>query len=1078
MGLHDRGSGRGLPNQMSNSVKLQEENILIIQLSDLHFDADGKSEQITHASAIVKAAFSEAPSHRNVLFLISGDVIDRSEVTGYEWAAEFCHDLKRQVEQYDGERNVLGFVLTPGNHDTIRSENPEAELQVERAISNLSSGKSAEEVSTIDVNLLVRRQVSFFSFAEKLIDSGLTVGSNRFYHTLDFSIGKSGVRFHVLNTSWSCLRDTDDEGRLLLRDLPSQFQVDLNFVNIAVMHHPLRWLERETGYKLEEAMTGLIDITLCGHEHKEKTRFQSKEIGTTTAYLMCPALAGPEGGFQVILINVAAKTFKTQRFTRRGTHYALTENGVDRPLRDELGQVIGGISFSKDFREFLDESNLPTQFVEHDVALADIFIYPKLQNITLEMRQILDGGPIGAEKGKKFAQPSRPQKRTVLKDHPLGPILESYEIPDRLSDLHKFLILSDHRRGKTALARKLTADLRSRNFVPVCLRSDDCTSPTLEKVQEHLKSQIRKQYSPGSYEQCVQCPPKDRVLIIDELNTERFSSSDLSKLLTILQDLSSNIIIICEELNFVRLLFAEEAKSDVLDYQIFRILDLSPIQRRELARRILSSINPHTPGDDLELQIRQCEEIVESVLAEGVVSPSAGEVKLILLGIILDDPAKSSAGAHGFYYEKQILADIDEGFKSLNQRRRTVAPDDVEKFLCQAALRMYYKEDWRLSQSDIDDIFTAFAKDLVDVPRADLLLALERGRLFFRKESDYYFRERYQRFYYSAKAIENLLGSSQGAAESADKIIEQLLERAHEREAADILLFFFYVRRDQDLLRRVAERVQGCFADFEAADMDTSFRFLDNATSREFPGLDRKKQKPTLSGTDCHLEDRDISSEEPIQEALFAVEDVVLRMSEAYNLVSVLGLAVRNNVSLVDEPLRAFIVESGYLVLRRSLTAFNRMIESEDPRLRTLLRKHLKLDPKSGSIQSFANQLAVLSSFGVIRRATRAFGNYRLRPMLHRLWDSDNSVATKMFKLSTELEWKDASASHAKSLYDSLDKNVHAKEVERWVVASYLRSFQVEAVRKDQLCGAVHIASNDPAYFSGQGRPRAFGKKR
>jgi len=185
-------------------MKTQEENILVIQLSDLHFDAEGRAEHITHASAIVKAALSEAPNHRNILFLVSGDVIDRSEVSGFDWATEFCKDLEQQVEKYGSDRKVLGFVLTPGNHDTVRPEDAESRLQIERALNSLRDGHSVGDTSKLDVTTLVRRQEHFFAFAQRVTRSIDQDGVERFYHTRDFPIGKSGVRFHIINSSWSC----------------------------------------------------------------------------------------------------------------------------------------------------------------------------------------------------------------------------------------------------------------------------------------------------------------------------------------------------------------------------------------------------------------------------------------------------------------------------------------------------------------------------------------------------------------------------------------------------------------------------------------------------------------------------------------------------------------------------------------------------------------------------------------------------------------------------------------------------------------------------------------------------------
>ena len=197
------------------------------------------------------------------------------------------------------------FICIPGNHDIDRNSDDVVDI---KGLISLVKDSRIEEVDKYAKSLSYenpshsKRLKAYKAFEKDLyIEDEQTqlsfLGSAFIIKDGETSIGISGF-----NTVWNCSDDNDKDNGICITE--HQYNFCKNFIKecdykIALMHHPLDWLEKE-GDSIQAWMKTDYDILLDGHVHTSDTAIVTKVYGSLfidTAPAFENEIRGGQGAF-------------------------------------------------------------------------------------------------------------------------------------------------------------------------------------------------------------------------------------------------------------------------------------------------------------------------------------------------------------------------------------------------------------------------------------------------------------------------------------------------------------------------------------------------------------------------------------------------------------------------------------------------------------------------------------------------------------------------------------------------------------------------------------------------------------
>jgi len=219
--------------------------------------------------------------------VFSGDLAFSGEKNQFELA----HDLL-----IGPIRNVIGpripIFCVPGNHDIDRRAIP----RIPNEMASTLIGRDSQAIEQllqdeVAVELFNRPLTNFYDFAKKL-DCGYSARKLHLATTIEKSGHKIGIA--CLNTAWLSARaniqrqpskaEKEIWDRGILRMTEAQIRGALDEITdtdiaIAIMHHPMHWLEETEQAKAEQMIAHGCHVVLHGHEHRPNMNRLSNAFG-------------------------------------------------------------------------------------------------------------------------------------------------------------------------------------------------------------------------------------------------------------------------------------------------------------------------------------------------------------------------------------------------------------------------------------------------------------------------------------------------------------------------------------------------------------------------------------------------------------------------------------------------------------------------------------------------------------------------------------------------------------------------------------------------------------------------------
>jgi Predicted phosphohydrolases len=234
----------------------------VLHLSDLHLtsnqdDLDSKDLRKIQ-NHLIEAINDIKKNNRIDVVAVTGDIINKGKVNEYSFVEGFFRDLSEKTRL-----SLDKFIFAAGNHD-VQREDFLQQVNIDK-INGYTSFK----------NHFLGRFNYFCDFYKKLTEDEGCI-SQESYGIKDFEINKQIIRFIVLNSSL-CSCSNQDFMKLMLskyqlENIEEQIRNSDNtpILTIALMHHPIQWLECGEQELLLEYFEDefKVNILLHGHTHE------------------------------------------------------------------------------------------------------------------------------------------------------------------------------------------------------------------------------------------------------------------------------------------------------------------------------------------------------------------------------------------------------------------------------------------------------------------------------------------------------------------------------------------------------------------------------------------------------------------------------------------------------------------------------------------------------------------------------------------------------------------------------------------------------------------------------------------
>lgn len=238
----------------------------ILHLSDMHFTANGISQDVVISSLSRKIENLCKEEEKPNIIVISGDIAFSGKAEEYTKAKEFID----KIAQLCGI-SLEGIFIIPGNHDVDRSK-------IEKKYFNWFYKFTREEelndvLTTPEAMEVIKGGTkAYFEFIKQYMSGKTSIGDlGEYVSTIPF--GQNGLSLKIigLNSALFCGYDGDDQKKLAL----GLSQVNACYekidsskdIIISCVHHPF-----DCFHLCEEATLSLLermsDIILSGHVHK------------------------------------------------------------------------------------------------------------------------------------------------------------------------------------------------------------------------------------------------------------------------------------------------------------------------------------------------------------------------------------------------------------------------------------------------------------------------------------------------------------------------------------------------------------------------------------------------------------------------------------------------------------------------------------------------------------------------------------------------------------------------------------------------------------------------------------------
>ena len=258
----------------------------LVHLSDIHLDKSTLNDAETFIFKALEKDLIEFNSKKQIdVIAISGDLVDKG-------GKSFDGDLQLALLSFEEVfiDNITTSIdlpkhrvfFSPGNHDLNKTADDDI---IECGlVKKLVNTKSVNDFIDSANNLGLNRISDFKDFEASFFNKFDGEHElSKFQSCFKFTYNELSIGINCLNSSWRCWDSNTDKNQIILgeRQLtnPRSLIGDCD-VKIALMHHPIDWLNKFDQRDIKNIIARDYQMLLCGHVHEGESWSRTDQYGS------------------------------------------------------------------------------------------------------------------------------------------------------------------------------------------------------------------------------------------------------------------------------------------------------------------------------------------------------------------------------------------------------------------------------------------------------------------------------------------------------------------------------------------------------------------------------------------------------------------------------------------------------------------------------------------------------------------------------------------------------------------------------------------------------------------------------
>lgn len=631
------------------------------------------------------------------------------------------------------------------------------------------------------------------------------------------------------------------------------------------------------------------------------------------------------------------------------------------------------IQLTDDFMAFLQNAELLTKAHSKKsiIEINDIFVYPDLTKY---------------DDGLDF------EKR-----------ISSEEMINQFFDYSKILIAGEDQSGKTTLCKKIFADLRDRNFIPVYI--NDRKNQFLGAIDNRIRKSFKEQYKNIDFDDIE---PNKIIPIIDDFHFAKHKEKHINSLEKYLMH-----VIIVDDI--FSLNFRDESLLE--SYNKFRIKEFGPVLRSKLIEKWigLTESDPILDKNKLYKELDNTTELVNSTLGKVFSSGIMPSYPFFILTILsthetFEKPLDQEITSQGYCYQALIY---------LYLRRNGVKNDEVDtyiNFLTEFAYFLFSNSKVELNELEFNKFMEGYLNKFILPVKPNVLLKnLQQTRIItIDSFGNFAFGYAYLYFFFVGRYLAEHMSDN-------TKTIDRILNNLHVNSNAYIAVFISHHSKNSYILDEIILNSMCLFEDFSPTTLSKEeLSFFDDKLD-----IIVKAALPNKTSSSEHEREKRLKAQEEIEslkendlgeEASTLKEDepvftLAKDLRRSVKTVEVMGSIIKNRAGSLEKATLENVFLEAMNVHLKILTSFFEIIKDENQQsdivdlLSLRIEEVIKDKPKMPDHEQLVNiskslfwNMNFSVIYGFINKIIHSLGSDKLYSIIESVCDRERTPAAFLVK--------------------------------------------------------------------------------
>ena len=608
------------------------------------------------------------------------------------------------------------------------------------------------------------------------------------------------------------------------------------------------------------------------------------------------------------------------------------------------------------------------------------------------------------------------------------------------------MISGEEQQGKTTLLKYFYKELLKKDFLPIYIDASKVKKSNLKLILDEL---IKIQYINLTSEHYHSF--EKRVIILDNIDNIGLNQKYRDVFLEQLNKDSNFIIATCH----TSFGFVSREITYFDNYNRVEILGFGNLKREEIVKKWISlGVEENIEESELYSQCDEIKSRLDTVIKKNIVPPKPIYVLMLMQMFEANAQLNLDLTSYGHCYQQLIYQAFDQA---------KISKSDFDKYLnvlTELAWSIFIREE-NLNDHEIDAFFIDYCKRYLPVNGREVISKLEAHSILKKNGLRTGFKYPYIYYFFVGKKIAESYSDSSSVKEE----VNQLLNKLHREDYANILIFITHHTKDSWVLNEIKNVLSSLFSDQNRASLTKEQLSFMNTFIKEIPELiiEQREINKEREAHNQRLDEIERAEPEVVPEG--EPMDILANINKTFKGMEIAGQIIRNRHATMTRDSLYELANCGASTGLRFLEYFIKITDTAKNEIVKLITLQLAEHPNltNKQIQSHAELVYLHLTYGVIngvvRKIASSIGSKEATEIYESLEENENSPAFILIKQAIELQFtRSVKISSIETVTEKLRNNPVCLRILKEMVIQHIYMFPVEYKTKQQLSELLDIS--------------------